>query len=114
MKRYAHAIKVLENKLEEYKTLHAAVWQDVLAQISKSNIRNYSIYLKRMPDGEFYLFSYFEYVGADFKADMAAMAADPRTQAWWAVCEPCQQPLPDLDRATGGWWSEMEEVFHCD
>jgi L-rhamnose mutarotase len=43
---------------------------------------------------------------------MAKMAADPKTQAWWTLCEPCQQPL--ADRAPGEWWAAMEEVFHQD
>ncbi len=114
MKRYAHIIEVREEKLEEYKRLHAAVWPEVLARIAKSNIRNYSIYLKKLPDGKYYLFSYFEYVGNDFAADMADMAADHKTQEWWAVCKPCQNPLPEVDVESGGWWADMEEVFHTD
>jgi L-rhamnose mutarotase len=107
MKRYGSVIKVCPDRLDEYKRLHAAVWQGVLKMISECNIRNYSIYYK---DG--YLFSYFEYVGEDYAADMARMAADPETQRWWAVCKPCQQPLET--RADGEWWADMEEVFHCD
>ena len=69
-------------------------------------------FVARMPDGRHYLFSYFEYAGSDFAADTARMAADPRTQEWWSICEPCQQPL--ADRASGEWWAGMEEVFHHD
>jgi L-rhamnose mutarotase len=112
MKRYGSVIEVKEEKLEEYKTLHVDVWPDVLAMIKKCNIRNYSIYLRKLPDGKYYLFSYFEYVGDDFEADMSKMAADPTTQKWWEVCKPCHNPLPD--RAEGQWWASMEEVFHCD
>ena len=107
MQRYGSVIKVKPEKLEEYKQLHAAVWPDVLKMIAACNIRNYSIYLK---DG--FLFSYFEYVGTDFAADMAQMAADPVTQAWWKLTDPCQEPLPT--RKAGEWWASMEEVFHTD
>ncbi|HOW72032.1 MAG TPA: L-rhamnose mutarotase [Phycisphaerae bacterium] len=106
MQRYGMVLKVRPEKFEEYKSLHAAVWPDVLKMITECKIRNYSIYHK---DG--YLFSYFEYVGTDFAADMARMAADATTQRWWAVCMPCQDPLPT--RAPGEWWANMEEVFHC-
>ena len=99
-------------KIQEYKELHAAVWPDVLDMITKCNIRNYSIYLRKLPDGKYYLFSYFEYIGDDFKGDTAAMAADATTQKWWDVCTPCQEPL--ADRAESEWWAEMEEVFHSD
>ena len=112
MKRYGMVIGLRPEKLAEYKKLHAAVWPDVLRMIHACHIRNYSIYLRQLEDGRHYLFSYFEYTGDDFKADMAKMAADPTTQKWWSFCEPCQQPL--ADRAPGEWWAGMEEVFHED
>ena len=107
MKRYGMVIGIRPEKIEEYKELHAAVWPDVLKMISACNIRNYSIYLK-----DNFLFSYFEYTGKDFDADMAKMAADPTTRKWWDVCEPCQDPLSS--RKEGEWWANMEEVFHHD
>ena len=112
MKRYGSVIEVRAEKLDEYKRLHAAVWPGVLDMIRQCNIRNYSIYLRRLNDGRHYLFSYFEYFGDDFAADMAKMAADPTTQEWWRHCIPCQAPLPD--RAEGEWWASAEEVFHAD
>lgn len=107
MKRYGMVIRVRPEKYEEYKRLHAAAWPDVLKMIRQCNIRNYSIYEK---DG--YLFSYFEYAGDNFDADMAKMAADPVTQRWWSFCKPCQQPL--VTAKPGEWWAEMEELFHAD
>lgn len=112
MKRYGMVIGLRGEKLQEYQQLHAAVWPDVLHMIRKCNIRNYSIYLRQLDDGQHYLFSYFEYIGSDFDRDMAAMAADETTQRWWAVCKPCQKPLES--RGPNDWWSAMEEVFHCD
>ena len=105
MKRYGMVIHVKPEKIDEYKKLHTAVWPDVLKTISDCNIRNYSIYLKDST-----LFSYFEYTGSNFDADMAKMASDPVTQKWWDVCKPCQQPLES--RSKGEWWANMEEVFH--
>ena len=107
MKRYGMVIGVRPERLDEYRRLHADVWPDVLKMIGECNIRNYSIYYR---DG--FLFSYFEYHGGDFDADMARMAADPTTQKWWEVCEPCQEPLEA--RKDGEWWADMEEVFHTD
>lgn len=105
--RYASVIKVKPEMLEKYKELHANPWPGVTRQIAESNIRNYSIYLK-----DDYLFGYFEYTGDDFEADMAKMAQDSTTQAWWKVTDPCQIPLPT--RKDGEWWASMEEVFHQD
>ena len=107
MQRYGMLIGVKPDKLAEYKRYHANAWPEILDMIRQCNIRNYSIYFK---DG--LLFSYFEYTGTDFAADMAKMAADPKTQEWWAIMIPLQQPLET--RAPGEWWANMEEVFHVD
>jgi len=107
MERHGSLIKVRPEKLAEYTKYHAAVWPEIREMIRACNIRNYSIYHK---DG--YLFSYFEYWGSDYQADMDKMAADPKTQEWWAIMKPMQDPLPT--RAPGEWWAEMEEVFHQD
>ena len=111
MKRYGQIVGLHEAKIEEYKKLHNAVWPDVLKKIKECNIRNYSIYLRKLGKNNYYLFSYFEYTGDDFQADMEKMAADSTTQEWWKLCNPCQIPLED--RAEGEWWADMEEVFHC-
>ena len=64
--RYGSVIGLRAEKLEEYKKLHAAVWPKVVAAVREANIRNFSIYLRKLPDGKYYLFSYMEYVGDDF------------------------------------------------
>lgn len=112
MQRHGSVIGLAADKIEEYTTLHAAVWPEVLAMIRQCHIRNYSIFLHRLDDGRHYLFSYFEYTGDDYAADMAKMAADPATQRWWEFCMPCQRPLDS--RAEGEWWASMKEVFHLD
>ena len=112
VKRCGMVIGLKAEKLEEYRKLHAAVWPDVLAMIRKCHIQNYSIHLRQFDDGRYWLFSYFEYTGDDFDADMARMAADPATQKWWSLCKPCQAPLNGC--AETSWWAPMEEVFHAD
>ena len=107
VQRYASVLGIPKENRERYEELHAAVWPEVLEQIKKSNIRNYSIYRY----GEL-LFSYFEYVGDDFDGDMAKMAEDPATQRWWDINKRLQRPLPD--RAEGEWWASIPEIFHTD
>ncbi|MBJ6986153.1 L-rhamnose mutarotase [Devosia sp. MC521] len=109
MKRVGSVIGVKPEEIADYKALHAAVWPGVLAKIEACNITNYSIFLR---EPENLMFSYFEYVGSDFEADMAKMAEDPETQRWWAVCGPKQEPL--TTREPGEWWASTEEVFHVD
>jgi L-rhamnose mutarotase len=107
MKRVGSVIGIAPGAREEFERIHAAVWPEILAQISKSHIQNYSIY--RHGD---LLFSYFEYVGNDYEGDMKAMGDDPKTQEWWSLTIPMQAPMED--RADGEWWKTLPEVFHTD
>jgi L-rhamnose mutarotase len=107
LKRFGQLIQLRPETREEYIKYHAAVWPEVLQTIRECNIHNYSIFLK-----DDTLFAYFEYTGDNFEADMAKMAADPKTQEWWTVMEPMQKPIPT--RAAGEWWAKMKEVFHTD
>ncbi len=109
MERMAMVIGIKPEKIPEYKELHANCWPEILDRISRSNIRNYSIYLR---EPENLLFGYWEYHGTDFEADAAKIAADPKTQEWWKLTDPCQEGLES--RADGEWWAMMEEVFHHD
>ena len=104
MKRMAMVINVKPDRLEAYKRLHADAWPEVLAALRKANVRNYSIHLK-----DHTLFGYLEYHGQDWDADMALAAADPATQRWWALTDPCQEPWPS--RLPNEWWASMEQVF---
>jgi len=107
VKRYGWVIKVKPEKLDEYKKLHANPWPEVNAMLKACNIQNYSIYYR---DG--LLFSYLEYTGTDFDGDMAKMAADPKTQEWWKLTDPCQEPVDSAKE--GVWWADMQEVYHLD
>ena len=107
MRRVAQVIALPAENAAEYERLHAAVWPAVLARLAASGIRNYSIYRH----GEL-LFSYFEYVGDDYDADVAAIAADPETQRWWQLTDPLQRRVPEA--ADGEWWHPLTEVFHAD
>ena len=66
MKRFGQVLHVRPEHRDDYVRQHAAVWPGVLEQIQRSNIRNYSIFLR---DGV--LFAYFEYVGRRFRGGHA-------------------------------------------
>lgn len=104
MKRFGQVIRIKPGRLDEYIEYHKAVWPGVAQTITECNIRNYSIY-----HWNGVLFAYMEYVGDDFNADMAKMAADPETQRWWDVVKPLQEPVDG--RAPGEWWKNIDEVF---
>jgi L-rhamnose mutarotase len=105
--RVASVIRLRQEHEEAYRELHRAVWPEVLAALTRAHVRNYSIFLR---DG--LLFSYLEYTGEDYEADMATVAADDATRRWWQLTDPCQQPLDSA--AEGQWWAPAEEVFHLD
>jgi len=107
VKRYGSVIRVKPEKLEEYKALHAEPWPEINSMLKQCNIRNYTIFYR---DG--YLFSYFEYTGGDFEADMKTMAMDSLTKEWWKLTDPCQEPIESAGE--GVWWADMEEVYHLD
>lgn len=109
MQRMGMVIGVEPGKVDEYRKLHASVWPEVLERLKKSNITNYSIFLK---EPENLMFGYWEYTGSNFEADRAALATDPATQEWWKLCGPMQKPLES--RKHGEWWASMEEIFHLD
>ncbi len=111
-KRYGMVLSLKPDRAAEYKKLHESVWPGVLKTIRGCNIVNYSIYMKEVEEGKLLLFSYFEYNGSDFEADMREMAADPVTQEWWDVCVPCVEAVPNA--GDGELWANMEELFHTD
>jgi L-rhamnose mutarotase len=104
VRRVAAVIGLPAENADEYERLHTEVPDAVVARLRASNVRDYSIHRY----GEL-LFSRFTYVGDDYDADMAAIAADPATQRWWALCEPLQRPVDG--RAAGEWWHDLPEVF---
>lgn len=111
MRHFGSVIGLKAEMEHRYRELHTNAWESVLRRLAESNIRNYSIYITEL-DGKKYLFSYFEYTGADFEADMQAIADDPETQRWWKETDLCQIQLPN--RARGANWTDMECVFLMD
>lgn len=97
--------RLKENKIEEYKNLHALVWHDVLKMIKECNLQNYSIFIK-----EDVVFAYFEYTGSDYEADMKHMADDPVTQKWWANTKPCFAAYNDMSNEN--FYEDMQSIFY--
>ncbi len=106
IQRYGSLIGLKKEYEERYIILHKHVFPGVLDRIRKCNIHNYSIFLQNGV-----LFSYFEYTGSNFQADMAAMA-DEITKDWWKLTDPMQEPFKI--RKEGEWWASMELVYQMD
>lgn len=109
MQRFGWIGKLKPDLVQKYVELHADTWPVVLRRNKDCNLQNYSIFHKRLPSGEHLLFSYVEYVGQDFAADMERMAADPEVQRWWAECKPCFAEIDELP--PGEVWAPMDSIF---
>lgn len=105
MRRYAQLTRLAPEQEAEYIRHHERVWPDVLQAIAECAIENYSIFLSNG-----LLFSYFEYHGSDYEADVRKMAASPAMQRWWKMMDPTLASMPDAK--PGQLWSPMREVFH--
>ena len=107
-RRFGMACRLHPEKRAEYLELHAAVWPGVEAMNTACGIRNFTIFVR----GDV-LFGYYEYVGDDYEADQARMAADPLCQQWWALTDACQYGF-DEDAPAGVQWQELDEAWHQD
>ena len=106
-KRVGMVVKIKEEMIEEYKRIHAPDNQGVRDLLTKYNMRNFSIFLQKLDDGNYYEFGYYEYVGNDFEGDMEKLAAEPRNIEWLKMCDPMQIPLEGYES-----WAEMELVYY--
>lgn len=77
MKRIATITKLLPGMREAYQRLHENIWTEVVKVGHQANQRNFTIFAYQD-----YLFSYFEYIGDDYSADMAFKKAQPIIQKW--------------------------------
>ena len=110
MQRFGWMGQLKSDMVEKYVELHAQVWPQVLRSIETCNLQNYSIFHRAMASGEHLLFSYVEYTGTDFEADMRHMAADPDVQRWWAECKPCFEHIENLPPDEV--WVSMDSIFY--
>jgi L-rhamnose mutarotase len=104
MQRIGFRMRLRPGQEIEYRSRHAAVWPDLLADLSAAGARNYSIFV----DGED-LFGYLEVVDFDvFRQGMAGSDANARWQPGMvALIDPMTDPATGFHR-------QMDEVFHLD
>ncbi len=107
VQRIGMVIGIKSDQTSAYEALHAASNPGVRDLLTKYHMHNFSIYLRQVDDGKYYLFGYYEYTGTDYKADMEKLAAEPRNQKWLSVTAPMQAPLSGQQS-----WATMKEVYH--
>lgn len=107
MQRVGFLLKVKQEKIEEYKAHHAAVWPEMLDALSRHGWRNYSLFMR--PDG--LIFGYFE--TEDLDAARAGMSKEEVNTRWQAFMAPYFEDIgggKQADKIS----MTLEEVFHLD
>ena len=106
VKRVGMVIKIKPDRLNEYLKLHADTNPGVRDLLTKYHMRNFSIFMTRLEDGNYYEFGYYEYTGSDYDGDMAKLDKEPRNIEWLKVCDPMQIPLQGETS-----WKKMDKVY---
>ena len=107
MARVGFILKVRQDKLQEYKAHHAAVWPEMLDALRRTGWHNYSLFLRE--DG--LLFGYFE-TPESFQAALAGMSKEEVNTRWQAFMAPYFESLGGLHPDES--MLELDEVFHLD
>ena len=108
--RFGQTAEIIPDRIERYKELQTDVWPEVKEAMKKAHIGNYSVYLKELDDGRYYLFRFYEYHGDHYEADYAEMLKNPKVREWNKETTACL-----IDTQSGendARWVDMEEVFY--
>jgi len=102
--RVGFRLQVRPDRLDEYRSHHAAVWPDMLDALRRSGWQNYSLFL----DDDGTLFGYFETAGTLLDA-VTAMQNEPVNERWQALMGPyfVTGAVPADQQMR-----ELDEVFH--
>lgn len=107
MQRVGFLLKVKEDKVDEYKEHHEAVWPEMKEALRRNGWHNYSLFMRE--DG--LLFGYFE-AEESFQASLEGMEEEEVNERWQAFMAPFFEAppgsRPDQNMVA------LEEVFHLD
>lgn len=107
MQRVGFLLKVKEDKIDQYKKHHEAVWPEMLDALRRHGWHNYSLFMR--DDG--LVFGYFE-AEESFEASLEGMAGEDVNTRWQEFMAPYFETPPGArpDQSM----VELEEVFHLD
>jgi len=104
VKRYIFHSYLKPEKVSDYVKLHAEPWPELMQLIADCNIHNYSISLRGTE-----LYTYYEYTGEDYEADMKKMDESAVMQNWWQYSKPCF-----LYHEDGIYYDDLQEIFYAE
>jgi L-rhamnose mutarotase len=107
MKRIGFLLKVRQDKIEDYRKHHQAVWPEMLEALRRHGWHNYSLFMRA--DG--LLFGYFE-TPDTFQTALDGMATEDINTQWQQFMAPYFEGLGGAHADES--MIELEEVFHLD
>ncbi|MCQ2477927.1 MAG: L-rhamnose mutarotase [Clostridia bacterium] len=102
MKRFTLYSDLLPEKVEDYIKLHSEPWPELMALLEEFHIHHYSISVRGTQ-----VFTYYEYTGNNYEADMDYMDKSEIMQSWWKFSKPCF-----LHHDVGHYYANINEVFY--
>ena len=106
MERVCFLLKVRQDRLDEYKRQHQAVWAEMLQALRETGWTNYSLFLR--DDG--LLVGYLE--TPDFGAALRGMSRQEVNARWQREMAPFFENLEDRRPDEG--LLRLEEIFHLE
>ncbi len=100
MQRIGRVTRLKAGAEEDYKSWHREVWPELIALISQSGIKNYTIYLSGQQ-----LFSYLEV--DDWQTAIEFLGRQPVAIEWQKLMSPFMEADDPIAP-----WQLLEEVFH--
>ena len=107
MRRVGFLLKVKQERIEEYKAHHRAVWPEMLDALSRNGWHNYSLFMRE--DG--LMFGYFE-AEESFAAALERMSKEEVNTRWQDMMSPFFE-IPE-GAHPDAMMVELEEVFHLE
>ena len=107
VERYGMAVRLKQEKRDFYLENHRKVWPEVLTELKKIKVKNYSIFLK-----DDFMFGYLEYEGNNFDRDMEEMQKIPIVNEWTVLMIDCFNPFPNNEQ--NNTWVMMDQIFYME
>lgn len=104
MDKIAFKMKLNPGCKEEYKRRHNAIWPELKELLTKSGVRDYTIFLDEETNTLFAI----QYQAGD--ASSQELGANPIVQRWWKYMADIMETNPDSSPIS----IPLEKVFHMD
>ena len=102
--KIAFKMKLNPGCKEEYKRRHNAIWPELKELLTKSGVRDYTIFLDEETNTLFAI----QYQAGD--ASSQELGANPIVQRWWKYMADIMETNPDSSPIS----IPLEKVFHMD